>query len=83
MRKPDLAQFQFHSPKISPSAHLERRGRIPQLLVKLHQRLLYARLCHQSADPFSLRGLEHKVLYQEQSPEKGRIKKKLRHEMGG
>jgi hypothetical protein len=58
------------------SAHLERHGRILQLLVKPHQCFLYARLCHQSTDPFRLRGFEHKITYREQSPEKAAAEKK-------
>jgi hypothetical protein len=70
MRKPGLARFSVFMPPTPPKssrrqlkrAYLEGHGRIPQLLVKLHQRVLYARLCHQSTDPFCLRGLEHKVM---------------------
>ena len=43
------------------TAHLKRHGRVPQLLVIMRQRVLYARLGHQPANPLRLRGPEHEV----------------------
>jgi hypothetical protein len=73
MRIPYLSHFQFYANRKSVThepAHLEGNGCIPQLLVELHQRILYAPLCHQSANPLRLRSLDHKFMDREQSPKK-------------
>jgi len=52
------------------TTNLERHGRIPELLIILHQRVLYAGLCYKSADPLRLRGSEHKIPNREQHAER-------------
>ena len=66
MSAPNLEKRQHES---RVTTNLEGHGRIPELLIILHQRILYAGLSHKSADPLRLRGSKHKVANREQRAE--------------
>ena len=59
------------------TTNLEGHGRIPELLIILHQRALYAGLCYKSAEPLRLRGSEHKVANREQRAKRTKEKNKI------